>query len=110
MIISGGYNIWPAQLEDALADHPAVVEVCVVGFPHECWGETPLAAVIVHEGASFGKGELIEPSRARVGSVKEVTKVEFVASLPKSPIGKVLRREVRERYWTTQDDMRVSGA
>lgn len=110
MIISGGHNIWPAQLEDALADHPAVAEVCVIGVPHERWGETPVAAVVLHEGAVATEEELIELSRARVGAVKKVTKVEFVAALPKSPIGKVLRRQVRERYWAAQDGVRVSGA
>jgi acyl-CoA synthetase (AMP-forming)/AMP-acid ligase II len=110
MIISGGHNIWPAQIEDALADHPAVAEVCVIGIPHERWGETPIAAVVLRDGASVTEEELIELTRARVGSVKKVTKVEFVESLPKSGIGKILRREVRERYWTTDDGLRVSGA
>jgi acyl-CoA synthetase (AMP-forming)/AMP-acid ligase II len=83
MIISGGFNIWPAELEQALATHPAVVEVCVVGVPHERWGETPKAVVVL--------------------------RFEVVPELPRSPLGKVLRRQVRERYWEGHE-RRIAGA
>lgn len=109
MIISGGYNIWPAELERAIGAHAAVADVCVVGVPHERWGETPKAVVVLAPGAEVAEAELIELTRERVGSVQKVTSVEFVESLPRSPIGKVLRREVRDRYWTGRDE-RVSGA
>lgn len=109
MIISGGYNIWPAELELALAEHPAVAEVCVVGVPHERWGETPKAVVVLERGCTVSGEELIEHCRAKVGSVKKVTSVEFVAELPKSPLGKVLRRAVRERYWASEGP-RIGGA
>jgi acyl-CoA synthetase (AMP-forming)/AMP-acid ligase II len=98
MIISGGYNIWPAELENAIAAHPAVAEVCVVGVPHEKWGETPKAVVVPRPGATVEEDELIELTREKVGSVKKVTSVELVDALPKSGVGKVLRREVRARY------------
>jgi acyl-CoA synthetase (AMP-forming)/AMP-acid ligase II len=109
MIISGGYNIWPAELENAIASHPAVSEVCVVGVPHEKWGETPKAVVVLNPGAEVAPDELIEMTRAQVGSVQKVTSVEFASELPKSGVGKVLRREVRERYWAGRGE-RVSGA
>jgi acyl-CoA synthetase (AMP-forming)/AMP-acid ligase II len=109
MIISGGYNIWPAELENAIASHPDVSEVCVVGVPHEKWGETPKAVVVLGEGSHVDPEELIEITRARVGSVQKVTSVEFVEALPKSGVGKVLRREVRDPYWTGRGE-RVSGA
>lgn len=110
MIISGGYNIWPAELEQALVSHPAVAEACVVGVPHERWGETPKAVVVLGEGAAeVSEDQLIEYTRDRVGAVKKVTSVEFVDELPKSPLGKVLRREVRERYWS-ESDRRIGGA
>jgi acyl-CoA synthetase (AMP-forming)/AMP-acid ligase II len=99
MIISGGYNIWPAELENALAAHPAVAEVAVVGVPHEKWGETPKAVVVLRPGQPAGEEELIDWTRAKVGAVKRVTSVEFTDALPKSPLGKVLRREVKKRYW-----------
>jgi acyl-CoA synthetase (AMP-forming)/AMP-acid ligase II len=109
MIISGGYNIWPAELENAIAAHPAVGEVCVVGVPHEKWGETPKAIVVLVPGATLDPEELVAFTRERVGAVKKVTSVEIVAELPKSGVGKVLRREVRDRYWVDRD-ARVSGA
>jgi acyl-CoA synthetase (AMP-forming)/AMP-acid ligase II len=109
MIISGGYNIWPAELENAIASHPAVAEVCVVGVPHEKWGETPIAVVVPAAGASPEPDELIALTRERVGSVMKVTRVEFVDELPKSGVGKVLRRVVRERFWEDRSE-RVAGA
>jgi acyl-CoA synthetase (AMP-forming)/AMP-acid ligase II len=109
MIISGGYNIWPAELEQALSSHPAVAEVCVVGVPHERWGETPRAVVVLTAGAVAEEHELIEHCRATVGSVKKVTSVEFVSELPRSPLGKVLRRQVRDSYWAGRE-RRIAGA
>jgi acyl-CoA synthetase (AMP-forming)/AMP-acid ligase II len=103
MIISGGFNIWPAELENALASHPAVAEVAVVGVAHEKWGETPKAVVVLREGTSATEEELIEYSRERLGSIKRVTSVEFVDDLPKTPVGKVLRRVVRDRYRESED-------
>jgi len=109
MIISGGYNIWPAELEDALTSHPAVADACVVGVPHERWGETPKAVVVLAPGAHVTEQELIDFTRERAGSVKKVTSVEFAGELPRSAIGKLLRREVRERFWSGHSQ-RVSGA
>jgi acyl-CoA synthetase (AMP-forming)/AMP-acid ligase II len=111
MIISGGYNVWPAELENAIAAHPGVAEVCVIGVPHEKWGETPKAVVVLAAAVPSDTlaQELIDLTRARVGSVQKVTSVEFVDSLPKSGVGKVLRREVRDRYWTGRGE-RVAGA
>ena len=98
MIISGGFNIWPAELENALASHPAVAEVAVVGVPHEKWGETPKAIVVLRDGEAASEHELIAYGRKKLGSVKGVTSVDFADDLPKTPLGKVLRRAVRERY------------
>jgi len=99
MIISGGFNIWPAELENALASHPAVAQVAVVGVPHEKWGETPKAVIVLRPGQHADEQELIEWSRQRVGAVKRVTSVDFTDSLPTSPVGKVLRREVKKQFW-----------
>lgn len=109
MIISGGHNIWPAELENALAAHPAVAEACVVGVPHEKWGETPIAVVVLRAGSSATAEELIALTRERCGSVKKVTSVVFAPALPKSGVGKVLRREVREQHWAGRAG-RVGGA
>ena len=100
MIISGGFNIWPAEVENSLYSHPAVQEACVVGVPHEKWGETPKAVVVLREGARATESELIDWCRKQVGSVKKPTSVDFSDKpLPKSPVGKMLRRLVKEEYW-----------
>ncbi|MHB8690355.1 MAG: AMP-binding protein [Solirubrobacteraceae bacterium] len=98
MIISGGFNIWPAELENALASHPAVAEVAVFGIAHEKWGETPKAVVVLRDGHDATEQELIDFSRQKLGAVKRVTSVDFAQDLPKTPLGKVLRRAVRDRY------------
>ncbi|MCW3038798.1 MAG: hypothetical protein JWM31_703 [Solirubrobacterales bacterium] len=98
MIISGGFNIWPAELENALASHPAVAEVAVVGIDHEKWGETPKGVVVLREGMTATEEELVEWTREKLGSIKRVTSVDFADELPKTPLGKVLRRVVRDRY------------
>ena len=100
MIISGGFNIWPAEIENSLYSHPAVQEACVVGVPHEKWGEAPRAVVVLKEGAGATESELIDWCRAQVGSVKKPSAVDFSDEpIPKSPVGKILRRLVKERYW-----------
>src|ERR1700710_514931 len=77
MIISGGFNIWPAELENALPSHAAVAEVSVVGVAHDKWGETPKAVVVVRAGQTVDEQELIEWTRGKLGSVKRVTSVDF---------------------------------
>ncbi|MBF6350169.1 AMP-binding protein [Nocardia flavorosea] len=98
LIISGGFNIWPAELENALVAHPAVQEASVVGIPDPKWGETPMALVVLAPGASASEDELISWTRDRLGPVKRVTHVRFDAELPRTPVGKVLRRVVRDQY------------
>ncbi|MBP2364808.1 class I adenylate-forming enzyme family protein [Pseudonocardia parietis] len=102
MIISGGFNIWPAELENALTAHPGVREAAVVGIPHPKWGETPYAEIVRDErhDDEVSEAELIDWTRQRLGSVKKVTSVRFVDELPRTPVGKVLRRVVRERATT----------
>ena len=100
LIISGGYNIWPLEVEQAIAAHPSVREVAVVGVPDEKWGESIFAAVTLDDGAQVSEQELIEWARAKVGSVKKPRFVHIADEpLPKSPVGKLLRRQVREKYW-----------
>jgi len=99
MIISGGFNIWPLEIENALSAHPAVQEVAVVGVPDEKWGEAVLAAVVLTDGSSTTEEELIAWAREKVGPVKKPKRVVIATEpLPKSPVGKLLRRQVRELY------------
>ena len=109
MIISGGYNIWPAELENVIHNHPAVVEVAVVAAPHERWGETPIALCVVADGADVSADDIIGLCARELGSYKKPTAVEFRTDpLPKSPVGKLQRKVLREPYWAGFD-RRVSG-
>ncbi len=96
MIISGGFNIYPSDLEAVLRQHEAVAEVSVVGVPSQKWGETPVAFTVLKKPIS--PRELLEWSNARLGKTQRLAAVEIVESLPRSPIGKVLKRELRSRY------------
>jgi acyl-CoA synthetase (AMP-forming)/AMP-acid ligase II len=100
MIVSGGENIYPAELESVLAGHPAVADVAVIGVPDDRWGETVKAIVVLRPGASLGDEELIEWSRERLAGYKRPRSVDFIDSIPRNPSGKILKRELRERYWT----------
>jgi acyl-CoA synthetase (AMP-forming)/AMP-acid ligase II len=109
MIVSGGYNIWPSELEEALASHPAVAEACVFGVPDEKWGETPLAVVALRTGMHASTEELIAHTRKVVGGVKKITQVSFVPALPRTSTGKVLRQALKEPYWSGFDS-RIAGS
>lgn len=109
MIISGGFNIWPAELESVLADHPAVIEAAVFGIPDRKWGETPIAHVFLEAGAEVDPAELIEMCANRLGSYKKPSRVVFASEpLPKSVVGKLQRKQLREPYWAGHS-RRVSG-
>ena len=98
MIISGGQNIYPADIEAAMIDHDAVSEVAVIGVPHEKWGETPLAVVVLAQGASVEAEELTGWVNSRVGKQQRVVGTVFIDELPRNPNGKVLKRELRTTY------------
>jgi long-chain acyl-CoA synthetase len=95
MIVSGGENVFPAEVENVLGRHPAVAEIAVIGAPHERWGETVKAVVVPKPGAAPTAAALIAFARERLAHYKCPTIIEFVASLPKSAAGKILKRELR---------------
>jgi len=99
MIISGGENIYPAEVERALAGHPAVVDVAVIGVPDDQWGEVPKALVVKRPGQDASAQELIEFCRGRIAGFKIPRSVEFVAVLKRNPAGKLLKHELRAPYW-----------
>lgn len=99
LIISGGANIYPREVEEAILEHPAVAEVSVFGIPDEKWGESVKAVVVLRPGKSAGAEELIDLVRERIGSFKKPKSVDFVDSLPKNAFGKVLKRDLRAPYW-----------
>jgi acyl-CoA synthetase (AMP-forming)/AMP-acid ligase II len=102
-IISGGENIYPAEVEDALQWHPDVAEVAVIGVPDDKWGETPRAIVVRIGGSAVTADDLIHFARDRVAGYKCPTSVEFVDALPRNATGKVLRRQLREPLWAGHD-------
>jgi acyl-CoA synthetase (AMP-forming)/AMP-acid ligase II len=98
VIISGGFNIHPVDLEAALTAHAAVAEAAVVGVPSARWGETPVGFVVLAPGAAADPEALRAFANARLGSTQRLAAVEIVPALPRSPIGKVLKRELRDTY------------
>jgi acyl-CoA synthetase (AMP-forming)/AMP-acid ligase II len=102
MIISGGVNIYPAEIEQVLQEHPAVADVAVFGIPDPEWGESVKAAVQLEPGASPSpelERELLAFARARLAGYKVPRSVDFEAELPRTPAGKLAVRRLRERYW-----------
>ncbi|MBN8510505.1 MAG: acyl--CoA ligase [Burkholderiales bacterium] len=98
MIISGGFNIYPSDLEGVLRGHDAVADVAVVGVPSAEWGETPVAYVVLAPGGTATENELRDWCNARVGKTQRLAAVHLIDELPRSHIGKVLKRELRERH------------
>ncbi|PPJ28216.1 acyl-CoA synthetase [Nocardia nova] len=99
MVVSGGFNVFPRQVEDALATHPAVAQSAVIGVPHQKWGEAVHAVVIVKPGAQLTEREVIDHVKAALGSVPAPKTVEFVDSVPVNPAGKVDKKAIRAPYW-----------
>ena len=113
MIISGGFNIWPAEIETALLHHPDVVEAIAIGIPHPRWGETPVALVVTRAGAAVDADELIELCKSEIGSMKKPTEILLrTEPLPRNEFGKLSRRSLREQFWpaTATAARQVSGA
>jgi acyl-CoA synthetase (AMP-forming)/AMP-acid ligase II len=107
MIISGGFNVYPSDLEAILRAHPDVLEVAVVGMPSERWGETPVAFVVPANGAALDSAALQDWANAQLGKLQRLAAVRVLDALPRSPIGKILKRELRARY---ADDFAKSSA
>jgi acyl-CoA synthetase (AMP-forming)/AMP-acid ligase II len=99
MIVSGAENVYPAEVENVLYDHPAVSEVAVIGVPSEKWGETVKAIVVLAPGAQATEPELIAFSRTKLARYKCPTSVEFRDELPRNSSGKVLKKDLRAPYW-----------
>lgn len=100
MIISGGVNIYPAEIEAVLSAHPSVLDVAVIGVPDDQWGESVKAVVALRPGKSASAGELIAFCSERLADYKKPRSVDFVEELPRNPAGKLLKNKIREPYWT----------
>ncbi|WP_420998289.1 AMP-binding protein [Cupriavidus sp. 30B13] len=99
MIISGGFNVYPTEVEAALYLHPDVMEACVISVPDDTWGESVKAVVALRPGRRASASDLIAHCRARIADYKSPRSVDFVGELPKNASGKLARKVVRERYW-----------
>lgn len=97
-IISGGFNIYPSDIEAVLAQHEAIAEVAVVGVPSERWGETPVAVIVLNEDAAASADEIREWANARLGNTQRIAAVYFTPVLPRNDIGKVSKRHLRDQY------------
>ena len=99
MIISGGFNIYAADIEVALLGHPGIVDAAVIGVPSDQWGESPMALVVLAPGARVSEGEILDWANGRLGKTQRLVAVEFRDQLPRSTIGKIMKRELRAPYW-----------
>jgi len=103
MIITGGFNVYPSEVEQVIWSHPAVQDCAVIGVPDQHWGEAVTAVVELNAGQRVSADELIALCKDRLGSVKAPKSAEFVDSLPRSPVGKVLKKDLRAKYWQNVD-------
>ena len=103
IIVSGGENISSLEVEKVLFAHPAVYEAAVIPVPHPTWGEVPKALIVLKPGMNAAEEELLEFCRSRLAHYKCPHSVEFLESLPKTGTGKILKRELRRKYWAAQN-------
>jgi acyl-CoA synthetase (AMP-forming)/AMP-acid ligase II len=103
MVISGGENVYPAEVERVVAEHPAVAEVAVIGVPDETWGEAVKAVVVARPEAALDESDIIAFCRQRLAGYKTPRSVDVVEALPRNPTGKVLKRLLRQPYWAGRE-------
>lgn len=103
MIVSGGENIYPVEVENALAQHPQIAEAAVIGVPDQKYGETVMAVCVLRPGADLTRDDVIAHCRNHIGGYKVPRKVSFLSELPRNPSGKVLKRELRKPYWDAEN-------
>lgn len=108
MIVSGGENVYPAEVENAIFGHPDVADVAVIGIPDEKWGEAVKAIVVPKEGTEPSPESIIEWARERIAGYKCPKSVDYIQEMPRNPSGKILRKDLREPYWEGQE-RRVGG-
>ena len=101
MVISGGFNIYPSDLEAVLRQHEAVVDAAVVGVPSVQWGETPVAFAVRRPGSTAEADAVLQWVNQQVGKTQRLAGLQWIDELPRSAIGKVLKRELRDRYTAT---------
>jgi long-chain acyl-CoA synthetase len=96
MIIAGGYNIYPAELDDVLMSHPKVLEACTIGIPHDYRGETVKAFIVTKSGEALTEEDVVSYCKNNLAAYKVPKLIEFIDELPKSAVGKILRRKLKD--------------
>ena len=109
MIVSGGFNIFPREVEDVLTQHADVAMCAVVGIPDEKWGEAVTAVVVAREGARPNADELIEMVKAAKGSAHAPKQIQFVQELPMTGVGKVDKKVLRAKFWAGKEGWGMSS-
>jgi len=102
MIVSGGENVYPREIEDVLFTHPAIADAAVIGIPSEQWGEEVKAIVVRKDGCDLSADDILAFCKGKLGGYKRPRSVDFVAALPRNPSGKLLKKDLREPYWKDQ--------
>ena len=103
MIISGGFNVFAAEVEAPVLTEPEVLECAVIGVPDDKWGEAVKAIVVLRGGATLDEATLLERLRPRLGAVKTPKSIEFWPEIPKTPVGKTDKKAIRARYWSASE-------
>ena len=103
MIVTGGENVYPAEVENAIFGCPGVADVAVIGVPDDKWGEAVKAIIVPTPSAVPDPAAILAWARERIAGFKVPKSVEFIDALPRNPSGKVLRRELRQKYWAGRD-------
>jgi len=99
MILSGGANIYPREIEDVLYAHPAVQQAAVIGIPNELWGESVKAIIVLKPGSKVTEQEMLDYCKENMADYKKPRLIEFREKLPMNPSGKILKRELRDEHW-----------
>jgi acyl-CoA synthetase (AMP-forming)/AMP-acid ligase II len=99
MIVSGGENVYPAEVENAIFGAPGVADVAVIGVPDEKWGEAVKAIIVKKPGEDPSPESIIAWAKERIAAYKAPKSVDFIDALPRNPSGKILRKDLREPYW-----------
>ena len=103
MIISGGENIYPTEIDDLLSKHPKVFQAAVIGVPDEKWGEAVKAVIVCKPGEKLSQAEVISYCKEHLAGYKCPKTVDFWEALPLNPTGKILKREIRKNFWEGQE-------
>ena len=103
MIISGGENIYPAEVENAIYSHEDIADVAVIGVPNDKWGEAVMAYVVLKDGRKLSAEDVIEYARSKIARYKCPKTVEFIEALPRNASGKILRKDLRAPHWAGKD-------